>query len=185
MITLFKEFYKYHNDADINIPDGLAITMIKYFHFDYKDINLDFLKDVPKEIFNLSKKFIKTHGNIIYRGGFEKRKNIENDTIFINKDSQDYSWTLDHDTAYIFANNFIPVTSIDGDDISALILKINNIDEYEFVISMDLVMENITEAQLKRLGKNYKELYDKYYTESEILIFDRKKINREKQIEIV
>lgn len=142
-----KTFESFVN-VKVNIPDELAIWCLDYYSS--KQLQIYNYHNIPKDILKESKKLLKKYSDgYLYRG--------------LKKDSQEIgiSWTFDKDTAIAFSNKY-------KEPIIARI-KINKL---KYIISMDIIMENITSEQLKEYDNDFY-----YISESEVLVFDNLKSN--------
>ncbi len=176
MITKFNKFINesmfgngIYEGPFIPIPDDLAFWCMNFYSVQNNTI-YDFTK-IPKNIIIASKKLLKSYGNdVIYRGfGIEDK--LPNELIFsLNKKS--ISWTFDEETARVFSEKY------ENMGINPFIAELNY-NKLKYIISMDVIMENITSRQVKMLT-NTKTLRDieNYVSESEILVFDTVKINK-------
>jgi hypothetical protein len=159
-----KHLKLYESFNNTIIPDNVSVWFMDF----YASQVTSFLKpqDIPPFIFNESKKFIKNYfkTNKIYRGEsryYEITKPIK----FSPDNDAGISWTIDKETALAF---------IESDNKTFYnYLYVANINNFKYVVSMDYIMDNITENQINLLTNPITKTQMKnYVSESEVLVFD-------------
>ena len=82
------------------------------------------------------------------------------------------SWTFDEDTARTFSEKY------ENMGMKPFVAEINY-SKLKYVVSMDVIMDNITQEQVKMLSNKTTLRYMEDYTsESEVLVFDTVKVNK-------
>lgn len=150
-------------DGDtIQIPDDLAVWCMEYYS-EQNDTIYDY-KKIPSSIIKASKKFINGFGSYIYQG-FGIDGELNNDIIF-SPNNTSLSWTIDEDVARQFSEKF------ENEGLSPFVAE-TTIEQLNYVVSMDLIMGNITQDQVRMVSneKTLKWMGD-YSSESEVLVFD-------------
>lgn len=166
-----KENYNYFDSSKsylyegqpLTISDELAKWTIRHFNYlNGKETPLN-LNDIDPKLLIESKKLFMTYADkYIYRG------------IKVNQKQASYtfkndSWTFDEQTAI---DQFIGRNG-------GLLFRYP-IDEVNNLLSIDLVIDNITKDQYNRIIKedpSYKKLFDRYVSESECIVFDEIKLS--------
>lgn len=148
------------------IPDNIALWFMDYYAaqvVDFISIN-----DIPEHIFKDSRSFIDEfyfQSKELYRG--ESRNNeIVKPIRFSPENGAGIAWTLDSETALAF-------TKKDNDNQYSYLYTLN-MDKIKYPVSMDYVMSNITDEQIKMITNPItKSVFEKgYVSESEVLVFD-------------
>ena len=151
-----------YDGENIDIPNDLAIWCMEYYSEQNKDI-YDY-KKIPPKIIKESKKFIDSFGGEIYQG-FGVKGELNNNMIF-SPNNTSLSWTIDEDVARMFSEKF------ENDGLNPFIAE-TTIEELDYVISIDLIMDNITQEQVKMISnENVLRWMEHYSSESEVLVFD-------------
>lgn len=175
----FKQFVNesmFGNDVyegkKIIIPDDLAIWCMNFYSAQNNDL-YDYTK-IPLDIIKATKKLIRSYNindNLIYRG-FGIEGELKNEIIFQPINNIGISWTFDEDTARAFSEKY------ENMGMNPYIAKVNY-NKLKYIISMDIIMDNITQRQVKMLTNEttIKDMED-YLSESEILVFDTIKLNK-------
>ena len=160
MITNFKIF-----ENNQIIPDELAIWVMDFFAQQtikfIENINLIPLK-LFQESYNLVKQ--KTKNSLIYRGetrDYEITKPIQ----FSPENNAGISWSYDKDIALGFIEP-------DAEDLYSYLYTLD-LNDVKYPISLDLIMNRITERQKKLITNPItKDVISDYKSEKEILVFD-------------
>lgn len=179
MIDKVKSFKQFVNESQfgndvyegrkIIIPDDFAVWCMDFYSEQNNGL-YDFTK-IPTNIITASKKLISSYGNdVIYRGfGVEGELPKE---ITFQPIKNGISWTFDEDTARAFSEKY------ENMGMSPFIAEINY-SKLKYVVSMDVIMDNITQEQVKLLSNKTTLRYMEDYTsESEVLVFDTVKVNK-------
>jgi hypothetical protein len=158
-----------YDEKNIIIPDDFAIWIMNFYAEQNKNL-YDFTK-IPKNIISVSKKLISSYGNdVIYRG-FGIKGKLPNEILF-QPDKKGISWTFDEDTARAFAEKYNNI------NLNAYVAEIKY-EKLKYIVSMDVIMDNITQEQVKMLSNKITLSDIEYYaSESEILVFDTVKVNK-------
>lgn len=158
-----------YDGKEINIPDDFAIWCMN-FYAEQTDEFYDFTK-IPKNIISASKKLLNGYNdNVIYRG-FGVDGELPNKIIF-QPPKNGISWTFDEDTARSFSEKY------ENMGLNPFI-AIVDFRKLKYVVSMDVVMDNITQDQVRMLSNKTTLRYmEDYVSESEILVFDTVIVNK-------
>ena len=155
------KLYEEYNNIDI--PNEIAIWFMDF----YASQNIKFLipNDIPQYIYDNSRKFIKEYfkSNTLYRG--ESRDyEITNPITFSPNNNQGISWTIDKYTAMGF---------IEPDTVLYDYLYELNLNKIKYPVSIDYIMNNITDEQIQMITNPITKTQMKnYVSESEVLVFD-------------
>jgi hypothetical protein len=159
------KYLKLHEEYINNIiPDDIAIWFMNF----YSSQIIDFIKisDIPNHLFINSKKFIKNYfkTDILYRGE-SRNYEIVKPIKFSPENHAGISWCTDKDTAIAFIE-------MENKDYYNYLYEIN-INNFKYPISMDYIMNNITEKQIKLITNPITKIQiENYVSECEVLIFD-------------
>jgi hypothetical protein len=156
----------FYTGKEFDIPDDLAVWCMYYYSgkndslFDYKNIPIDMIKETKKML----KRF-----QALYQGFGSNDENLK--VKIFNSESTSISWTISDETAYQFADKFAGSSDTMYGYVATL--DINEIEKIKYIISMDLIFENLSHRQINMVKDNIviKDVYS-YASESEILIFD-------------
>ena len=179
MIDKVKNFKQFINESQfgnnvyegrkIIIPNDFAVWCMD-FYAEQNNGLYDFTK-IPTNIISASKKLISSYGNdVIYRG-FGIDGDLPNEIIF-QPIKNGISWTFDEDTARTFSEKY------ENMGMKPFVAEINY-SKLKYVVSMDVIMDNITQEQVKMLSNKTTLRYIEDYTsESEVSVFDTVNINK-------
>ena len=151
------------------IPDDFAIWCMD-FYAEQNSGMYDFTT-IPTNIVLSTKNLINSYGyDSIYRGfGVDELS----DEIIFNPIETGISWTFDKETARTFSKKYENMGFI------PFVAKINY-SKLKYIVSMDVIMDNITQRQLGLLSsKKTLKYMENYISESEVLVFDTIKVNKE------
>jgi hypothetical protein len=179
MIDKVKNFKQFLNESQfgndvyegrkIIIPNDLAIWCMDFYAEQNNDL-YDFTK-IPTNIITASKKLINSYGNDVVYRGFGVDGELQNEIIF-QPNINGISWTFDEDTARTFSEKF------ENMGLNPFVAELNY-SKLKYVISMDVIMDNIMQDQVKMLSnKTTLKYMEDYTSESEILVFDVVKLNK-------
>ena len=163
MITNFKIFENNQNQ----IPDKLAIWFMDFFA--QQTMFIENINMIPLELFKESYNLVKkmTKDTLVYRGetrDYEITKPIR----FSPKNNAGISWSYEKEIAMGFIEP-------DSDDLYSYLYTLD-LDDVKYPISLDLIMDIITERQIKLITnpitRNVISGWSEYGCEKEIIVFD-------------
>jgi hypothetical protein len=192
-LELYEEFSpaNIYEGKPLKISDAVVEWAIRFYNDE-----VDFpLPKIPIEIFQASKKlaqkYSRSRGTVfgytagyIYRGTKKEQDEIKKITKQGFYQTHGISsWTWDYETSRSFSDT-LTATKIKGEDPVddrsryGIVARID-LSNVNRMISMDVIMDNVSEEQKDRLIRKNKELEDyfyNYYSESELLILESVKI---------
>ena len=159
-----------YEGKEIIIPDDLAIWCMD-FYAEQNNKLYDFTK-IPTNIISTSKKLISSYGNdVIYRG-FGIDGELPN-IITFQPNENSISWTFDEDTARVFSEKY------ENMGMNPFIAECKY-SKLKYIISMDVIMDNITVEQVNMVtNKTTLRYMEDYTSESEILVFDTIQVSKD------
>lgn len=159
-----KRIYEWLDVKYIEIPDDTKEWCLKY-HLNTSKVNDQ--PKITKEMVSESKELLKENSDgFLYRGIQMELDEYEKTLKKGSIDNKYWpsSWTWDKETARAFAYPYGGV---------GLILK-KPLKDFKKYFCMDVVMENVTEEDRKRLMSEKDDFeFGTYVSESEVVVFDR------------
>lgn len=159
-----KRIYEWLDFGNVEVPDETKEWCLKYH------LNASKVKNQPKitnEMMIESKKLLEENSDGFLYRGIQMEVNEYEETVKIGFVKNKYwpsSWTWDEETARAFAYPYGGV---------GLILK-KSLKDFKKYFCMDVVMENVTEEDRKRLMSEKDDFeFGTYVSESEVVVFDR------------